>query len=163
MISEDGRGLLADYGVASLIDAVFDNSAGCSLYDTACIRWMAPETMEPDRESSTKVDIWAFGMTALICHSAISLYLTHLLLLQELFTRRPPFHNIPAIRDVIDHIMTGPPDRPSDQATYSHLTNAWWNICNSCWNCVSSQRPSMPKVLRMMEHKIGYISPRGTD
>ncbi|KAL4071500.1 kinase-like domain-containing protein [Scleroderma yunnanense] len=132
LISHDGRALLADYGVASLVDAHLNGSAGS--YDPSWIRWMAPETMKHSSEPNTELDIWAFGMTAL-----------------ELFTRRPPFYNIPGIQDVISRIEAGPPDRPSEQVTHGYLTNVWWDICRSSWGHVPSQRPSMREILTRLE------------
>ncbi|KAL4062619.1 kinase-like domain-containing protein [Scleroderma yunnanense] len=134
MISQGGRALLIDYGVAQLVDSTFDNSVGGSSYDPSWIRWMAPETMEHGRDLNIKDDIWAFGMTAL-----------------ELFTRRPPFYDIQGINDVIARIATSPPDHPGNQVTRDHLTDGWWNICHSCWSRILSQRPSMSDVLRMIE------------
>jgi len=59
--------LIADYGVATLVDSVFDNNVAVSSFGGACIRYMAPETMERYGELTTKDDIWAFGMLVLVC------------------------------------------------------------------------------------------------
>lgn len=68
--------------------------------------------------------------------------------LQELLTTRSPFHEIPELRAVISRIKQGPPDRPSDKDTHGRLTNAWWNVCRSCWHRVPSHRPPISDVLR---------------
>lgn len=134
LISQDGRALVADYGVAILVDSVFDNNVAVSSFGGACIRWMAPETMEKYGELTIKDDIWAYGM-----------------LILELLTTQPPYHDIPGLRAVISRIMQGPPDRPSDKDTCGRLTNAWWNVCFSCWHRSPSYRPPIAEVLRMLQ------------
>ncbi|KIM57025.1 hypothetical protein SCLCIDRAFT_131509, partial [Scleroderma citrinum Foug A] len=134
LISQDGRALITDYGVATLVDSVFDNNVAVSSFGGACIRWMAPETMESYGELTTKDDIWAFGM-----------------LMLELLTTQPPFHEIPGLRAVISRIMQGPPNRPADKDTCGRLTNAWWNVCCSCWYRLPSQRPPISDVLRSLQ------------
>lgn len=134
LISQDGRALVADYGVAILVDSVFDNNVAVSSFGGTCIRWMAPETMENYGELTIKDDIWAYGM-----------------LILELLTTKPPFHEILGLRAVISRIMQGPPDRPSDKDTYGRLTNSWWNACHSCWHRSPSHRPPISDVLRSLQ------------
>ncbi|KIM68085.1 hypothetical protein SCLCIDRAFT_1209467 [Scleroderma citrinum Foug A] len=132
LVSQDGRALVADYGVTTLVDSVFDNSVAVSSSGGACIRWVAPETLERKGEPpAIKDDRWAYGM-----------------LILELLTTRSPFHEIPELRAVISRIKQGPPDRPSDKDTHRRLTNAWWNVCRSCWHRVPSHRPPISDVLR---------------
>ncbi|KAL4077454.1 kinase-like domain-containing protein [Scleroderma citrinum] len=139
MIAQDGRALVADYGVATLVDAVFDNNVAVSSFGGACIRWMAPETMETYGELTIKDDIWAYGMLVL-----------------ELLTTRPPFHEIPGLRAVITRIAQGPPGRPSDKETCNRLTDPWWSVCNACWNRVPSQRPPMSEILLRLQ-QLSYV------
>lgn len=76
---------------------------------------------------------------------------TRISLLQELLTTQSPFHEIPGLRAVISRIMQGPPNRPSDKDTCGRLTNAWWNVCYSCWHRLPSQRPPISDVLRRLQ------------
>jgi len=72
-------------------------------------------------------------------------------LLQELFTTQPPFQEIIGLRAVISRIMQGPPNRPSDKDTYGRLTNAWWDVCYSCWHRQPSHRPPISDILRRLQ------------
>ncbi|KAI6041384.1 kinase-like domain-containing protein [Pisolithus marmoratus] len=122
LISKDGRALLTDYGVSPLVDASFSMTAAAPIRPT--VRWLAPEQIDSYGKVTTKADVWAFGMTAL-----------------ELFTRKPPLHEIPDTRNVIVRILAGPPTRPTDQSTCSRLTDEWWEICSLCWKDESSRLP----------------------
>ena len=147
LISQDGRALVADYGVATLVDSVFDNIVAVSSFCGSYLRWVAPETMESYGELTTKNDIWAFGMLVLVCPQLLLVDFPRLSLLQELLTTQPPFHEIPGLRAVISRIMQGPPDRPSDEDTCGRLTNTWWNVCHSCWHHSPSHRPPISDIL----------------
>lgn len=134
MISGDGRAMITDYGVSSLVDAEFDQNAAISMPGGQSIRWMPPETMENFEEVSARGDIWTFGMTVL-----------------ELFTRKVPFHNVTGLRAVIGRILDGQPDKPSDPATCYRMTDAWWNVCCRCWARDPWRRPCMPDVVKIIE------------
>ncbi|KIK23697.1 hypothetical protein PISMIDRAFT_647625 [Pisolithus microcarpus 441] len=141
MISGDGRAMITDYGVSSLVDAEFDQNAAISMPGGQSIRWMPPETMENFEEVSARGDIWTFGMTVL-----------------ELFTRKVPFHNVTGLRAVIGRILDGQPDKPSDPATCYRMTDAWWNVCCRCWARDPWRRPCMPDVVKIIE-RIWYVVP----
>ncbi|KAL4077396.1 kinase-like domain-containing protein [Scleroderma citrinum] len=134
MITQDGRALVADYGISTLLNDDFVSTTSDSSHDPNWIRWMSPETMENYRDTTTADDVWAFGMTVV-----------------ELLTRKPPFHDIPSIDRVMTRIVQGPLDRPSHGVTNGRLTDAWWDICCLCWNSVPSQRPSMAQILGRLE------------
>ncbi|KAI6147326.1 kinase-like domain-containing protein [Pisolithus tinctorius] len=86
------------------------------------LRWLSPEQIDSFGKVTREADVWAFGMTAL-----------------ELFTRKPPYHDIPDTRNVIARILDGPPARPTDQSTCSRLTDEWWEIFSLCWKDESSR------------------------
>jgi len=67
--------------------------------------------------------------------------------LQELFTRKIPFHSRLRREAVIAAIIRGPLTRPSEDETLTRLTNYWWDICSSCWNREPFSRPKMFAVL----------------
>ncbi|KAI6030719.1 kinase-like domain-containing protein [Pisolithus orientalis] len=120
LISKDGRALLTDYGISPLIDSSFSMTAAAPIRPT--VRWLSPEQIDSFGEVTREADVWAFGMTVL-----------------ELFTRKPPYHDIPDTRNVIARILDGPPARPTDQSTCSRLTDEWWEICSLCWMDESSR------------------------
>lgn len=122
LISKDGRALLTDYGLSPLVDTSFSMTAAAPIRPT--VRWLAPEQIDSYGKVTSQADVWAFGMTAL-----------------ELFTRKPPHHDIPDTRSVILRILGGPPARPTNQSTCSRLTDEWWEICSLCWKDEPSRHP----------------------
>jgi len=65
LISTDGRALLADFGLSSLVDSSFSLSTNAPSAGT--VRWMSPEVIENYGTASAEGDVWAFGMTVLVC------------------------------------------------------------------------------------------------
>ncbi|KAL4066742.1 kinase-like domain-containing protein [Scleroderma yunnanense] len=96
------------------------------------LAWMAPEILHGS-EVSVASDIWAFGMTAL-----------------ELFARSRPFYDLPNAASVMYRILRGPPDRPTGESTFFHLTDAWWDICSSCWESDPLLRPEMLEITQKL-------------
>ena len=47
--------------------------------------------------------------------------------------------------------MKGPPSRPELESTCNRMTDAWWNICLSCWQRDPESRPSASKILANIE------------
>lgn len=131
LVSKDGRALLTDYGLSPLVDASFSMTAAAPIRPT--VRWLAPEQIDGYGKVTTQADVWAFGITAL-----------------ELFTRKPPHHDIPDTRKVILRILNGPPTRPTDQSTCSRLTDDWWELCSLCWKDESS-RPPISNIVSRIE------------
>lgn len=69
MVSEDGQALLI-FGVAALINALF-LPAAMSLRRPA--NWASPEELESGKfVKAPEADVWAFGMTALVCNEPYS-------------------------------------------------------------------------------------------
>ncbi|KAG6329782.1 hypothetical protein ID866_9307 [Astraeus odoratus] len=118
LISEDGHALLADYGLSTLIETSFDTTAAVPIHPT--VRWIAPEQIDNDGKVTIQGDVWAFGMTAL-----------------ELFTRRPPYYDIPDTRSVILRILDRPPSRPSDESACFRMTDACQE--HFSYGCCASQ------------------------
>lgn len=65
LISADGHALLADFGLSSLVDSSFSLSINAPSAGT--MRWMSPEVIENYGTATAEGDVWAFGMTALVC------------------------------------------------------------------------------------------------
>ncbi|KIM68492.1 hypothetical protein SCLCIDRAFT_1184336, partial [Scleroderma citrinum Foug A] len=128
LISDDGRALLCDFGLSSLVTSTFSMTVECRRGGS--LPWTAPECLASDEWHVTAArDVWAFGMTTL-----------------EMFTRKVPFHSSPNPMSVIVKISQGVPERPSVKSTCSRMTDEWWNLCLSCWNRDPSSRPSMVDI-----------------
>ncbi|KAI6097179.1 kinase-like domain-containing protein [Pisolithus thermaeus] len=128
LVSSDRRALLTDFGLSTLNISTFsmsvDPERGFSLH------WMAPELLD-DGHASMASDVWAFGMTVL-----------------ELFTRALPFSGCPRSQGVITKIARGKlPPRPAPESTQFRMTDAWWEICTSCWENSPSLRPTMRDIV----------------
>ena len=48
-------------------------------------------------------------------------------------------------------IKKRPPSRPEPKSTCDRMTDAWWNICLSCWQWVPGSRPSASGILADIE------------
>lgn len=68
--------------------------------------------------------------------------------LQELFTRKNPFHDCVGASAILGSIMAGSLNRPNDEDTYHRMSDAWWNILAKCWNHEPSSRPTISYVMK---------------
>lgn len=94
------------------------------------LRWTAPELLD-NGHASMASDVWAYGMTVL-----------------ELFTREVPFSGCTNTYGVITRITSGNlPPRPAAEATQFRMTDAWWDVCTSCWGHDPSSRPAMRDIV----------------
>ncbi|KIM60731.1 hypothetical protein SCLCIDRAFT_123603 [Scleroderma citrinum Foug A] len=67
LVSPDGYAVLADFGLSSLACSSLASNMSTS-FTGGTVRWMAPEVMkDPTAKATVEGDIWAFGMTALVC------------------------------------------------------------------------------------------------
>ncbi|KAI6001464.1 kinase-like domain-containing protein [Pisolithus albus] len=131
MVSTDRRALLTDFGLSTLHISTFSMTVdpiwGMPLH------WTAPELLGGDHASMAS-DVWAFGMTVL-----------------ELFTRSAPFSDC-SPSSVIARITSGKlPPRPVAESTHFRMTDAWWEICTSCWGDDPSSRPIMKDVIEKVK------------
>lgn len=63
-------------------------------------------------------------------------------------TRRIPFHDIVHEGGVLLAKIQGEaPERPDREITSGRLTDAWWNVCSSCWAADPNSRPSIRDIL----------------
>lgn len=128
LISTEGRALLSDFGLSTLVASSF--SMSMSRPTGGSVRWMAPEVISSFANAGSKGDVWAFGMTAL-----------------ELFTREIPFSAISSLPAVMLQVLERPPDRPSSKSTCFRMTEDWWQLCLSCWQRDPSTRPQISEIL----------------
>ena len=66
LISDDGQALLADFGLSFVVNSSFDMSVSSFDGPKGTLNWMSPELFYVTRVSA-EADVWAFGMTALVC------------------------------------------------------------------------------------------------
>ncbi|KAI6095302.1 kinase-like domain-containing protein [Pisolithus croceorrhizus] len=136
LVSNDRRALLTDFGFSTLDVSTFsmtvDAKRGISFH------WTAPELLD-DSHASMASDVWAFGMTVL-----------------ELFTRALPFSNCNNSRHVLGRLMQKKlPPRPAEESTQLRMTDAWWDICTSCWRYDPSSRPIMKDIIKKSQARQG--------
>jgi len=68
--------------------------------------------------------------------------------MQELFTRKDPFHCLTSVGAIITGIVRGSPDRPSTDDTCARMTDEWWDLCTNCWEYDPVSRPTMPCIIQ---------------
>ena len=68
LISDDGKALLTDFGFSVAVNSSFSMAMSRAGGTKGTLRWMSPEILDGD-EISPEADVWAFGMTALVCVS----------------------------------------------------------------------------------------------
>ncbi|KAI6158414.1 kinase-like domain-containing protein [Pisolithus thermaeus] len=140
LVSRDHRALLTDFGLSTLNVSSFkmtvDAIRGGSYH------WMAPELLD-DCAASMESDVWAFGMTAL-----------------ELFTGEVPFPNCRHPANVLGGLIQGRlPPQPTEESTQFRLTDAWWEICTSCWRRDPSSRPTVRIIVEMIRRAVHNTGP----
>ena len=64
LIADDGRALITDFGFSFLAEPSVPVIPSISPGGT--LKWMAPEVFD-GQVASVQSDMWAFGMTALVC------------------------------------------------------------------------------------------------
>ncbi|KAG6329145.1 hypothetical protein ID866_9944 [Astraeus odoratus] len=141
LVSGNRRALLTDFGFSALTKSTF--SLTINSPKGGSLPWMAPELLD-DGKISAAGDVWAFGMTVL-----------------ELFTRSPPFHDCGNISSIMVRILRGPPERPTQESTCHRMTDAWWELCSSCWRKRPSSRPAILEIMDRI-HTV-RMSPNGSN
>ncbi|KAJ7779798.1 kinase-like domain-containing protein [Mycena metata] len=130
LVDDAGHACLTDFGLTIVNDA----STAQTKNSGGCVRWMAPETLDPDtfgvqnRPRTPASDIYAFGCVCL-----------------ELYTGYPPFHDA-HLREpaVIYQVVQGVrPNRPAGNSIPDYM----WNIMQKCWAHNFADRPSILGIL----------------
>ncbi|KLO10996.1 kinase-like protein, partial [Schizopora paradoxa] len=141
LVSDDGNPLLADFGL-SISSSTLSLSGTTNHGSKGSVRWMARELISVEELDHTfKTDIWSYGMV--IC---------------ELLTQKIPYSSVPNKR-IRKAISEGELPLEPD---FGHLANGdvchgLWQICQSCWREVPSQRPSAQTILGAVEKLMNPI------
>uniref|UniRef100_A0A0W0FGM3 Putative kinase-like protein n=1 Tax=Moniliophthora roreri TaxID=221103 RepID=A0A0W0FGM3_MONRR len=121
---------IADFGLSVFSDATVNSS-----HRAGSVRWMAPELLLPDNsglEHSQRTfmgDVYSFACVCI-----------------ELYTRKPPFVEISREPAVLFSVIKG--ERP----TRPPKIEEWlWNVVELCWKQDRVQRPSVSRVVEMMQ------------
>ncbi|KZW02406.1 kinase-like protein [Exidia glandulosa HHB12029] len=124
LVSDEGRGLLADFGIS----AVRDPSQTAS--STGTFRWMAPELFKERPVLTQEADIWAMGCVIV-----------------ELVSLKIPYYTIREEPAVIIHIYNG--GIPSQLNVPDEL----WEASARCFAIEPKRRPSAAE-LGLLVHKL---------
>jgi len=68
LISNNGEALLTDFGFSVAVNSSFSMALSNTGGTKGTLRWMAPEILDGGAVSP-QADVWAFGMTTLVCFS----------------------------------------------------------------------------------------------
>ncbi|TDL20565.1 kinase-like protein [Rickenella mellea] len=136
LIDWDGKPLIADFGLARIIDSQASSIVATSFNGKGTMRWQAPELLNASRFGgenhgvTTKSDVYAF---ACVCW--------------EIFTGQIPFANLRDGEVILAVAVNDErPSRPSEPATSRGLDDEHWRLMQSCWATLPVERPSMDEV-----------------
>ncbi|EIN12091.1 kinase-like protein, partial [Punctularia strigosozonata HHB-11173 SS5] len=143
-IDEAGHAQLCDFGLASLMDIILTTAA-----EGSSARWAAPELHDPDRfgdgefRRTRESDVYAFGCMCL-----------------EMYTLRPPFHEIPRDITVILRVLEGArPPRPSAEQGHARpLPDEMWILMQACWSTSPAERPTVKMIASSLQ-KLRSLAP----
>lgn len=132
LVSDSGDALLADFGLSTFVEkARTSATTAMNVRQMYTVRFAAPELLrdvagQPDRlrSKTRQSDVYAFGMLVL-----------------EAITERPPWAGCEDFA-VMHWVCCG--SHPSRPAT--GISQAWWNVCRSCWALEPEKRPSIQSV-----------------
>jgi len=153
IISDSGDAMLADFGLARLVDTIAAMTATTTTF-AGSARFMAPELVLPtqaesvkDAPRTSKSDVYAFAC-----------------LILQIFTGERPFGHLPLEPMVILAIARGekPSAQPPGLEAFSRgFDEDLWALANRCWAFDPLERPKMKVVsaqLREAMYRIQRIN-----
>ncbi|KAJ6465314.1 kinase-like domain-containing protein, partial [Mycena sanguinolenta] len=123
LVTQSGRAVLADFGLASVADSKVLVSTSSSKRG-GTVRWQAPELFGECRNSFAS-DVYAFSC---VCY--------------EIFTGDLPFCDLLKDGAVILAVMEGKRPRRS-----SSIPDNVWDLMAECWKAVPEERPSATHIV----------------
>ncbi|KAF7308507.1 Protein kinase domain-containing protein [Mycena chlorophos] len=138
LVDDDWHARLADFGLSVLSSVPLTHTT----YRSGSTRWMGPELLFPQScgldsyRRTFASDVYSFGSVCV-----------------ELVQGQPPFCEIKEDMAVVLRVLEGyRSPRPCDPATGQPLiSHALWAIVERCWTHDPAQRPSMARVVEMMQ------------
>ncbi|KAJ7281522.1 kinase-like domain-containing protein [Mycena rebaudengoi] len=138
LVNDLWHSCLADFGLAVFSDAT---AATHTSHRGGSVRWMSPELHYPQScgldtfKRTFASDVYSF---ACVC--------------VELYTGRPPFYDVSHDAAVMLRVMAKErPARPCDSSGRAMMSDALWTIVQQCWSHNVVERPSMARVVEMMQ------------
>jgi len=128
LINSEGRALLSDFGLSTII-AEFQGTSYYTSSIQGAVRWCAPELFKghPEPALSTRSDVYSFGSVML-----------------QTLSGNVPYHYVHMDTAIIVKATNGEhPARPLDGC----LTDDHWEFMRRCWCMVPDQRPNMNEIL----------------
>ncbi|KAG7442683.1 uncharacterized protein BT62DRAFT_935709 [Guyanagaster necrorhizus] len=139
LINDQGKALLGDFGLSSIV-AEFDGTSCMTSGVSGAVRWADASLFkillgddEDDRVTSltTMSDIYSFGSVTL-----------------EILSGRIPYHYVRTDAQVVIELHNGKkPRRPAP----SFVTNAQWDFIQRCWADDPQERPDVGQALASIQ------------
>ncbi|KAI5122316.1 hypothetical protein M0805_002483 [Coniferiporia weirii] len=140
LISDDGEACITDFGLSRLINQDFYLQEGTGQENNdnflGKIRYLAPELMNSESNSTFETDIYAFGMLSL-----------------EITTRLPAFYYLNTAKLVVLAVSLKK-ERP-DRTRYPRLPDRVWDFFSRCWH----DDPGIRPVARSLAKSIKSLAP----
>ncbi|KAJ7495014.1 kinase-like domain-containing protein [Mycena latifolia] len=155
LVDDLGRALLCDFGLSRIKADITSRTTQVGTITSGSRNWMAPEMFagSPARLPS---DIYAFGMTV---YERSSEWLIDKSFAQ-LYTDEIPLSSV-AFNDFVEVVlrMGVRPERPDVQEC-PRLTDALWELAQSCWTKDPKVRPTARQVHDIVAHLIKDMTRR---
>ncbi|XP_006459452.1 hypothetical protein AGABI2DRAFT_66354, partial [Agaricus bisporus var. bisporus H97] len=146
LVSDDGRALIADFGISRI---VVSTKLASTQVSSGTMRWMAPELLIDDEENcptvTLKSDIWSLGCVY-----------------YEIFTRKIPFYHC-ANDARLAMIRLDPmaiPDRPADWPEEDSISDDMWWLMRRCWDSEPCSRPNSNDIHALVTDLFGVREQR---
>ncbi|EJD47425.1 kinase-like protein, partial [Auricularia subglabra TFB-10046 SS5] len=139
LVSADGRALLTDFGLSTLIDKLeFEETTASGIRAFTTIRFAAPELLNDKAQSAAgrkrsktpASDVYAFAMLVI-----------------QAFTGDHPWPEH-SISGVVCNVAAGKAHR---RPQIEDLSDLWWEVCTVCAASDPALRPSMKYVHNILE------------
>ncbi|KAJ7115954.1 kinase-like domain-containing protein [Mycena epipterygia] len=138
LVNDEWHACLADFGLAVFSDAT---AATHTSNHGGSVRWMGPELHYPQScgletfQRTYASDVYSF---ACVC--------------VELYTGKAPFSEISHDAAVMLRVLKNErPPRPYDASGQDMMSDALWTLVQQCWSHDVAERPSMARVVEMMQ------------
>ncbi|TDL27047.1 kinase-like protein [Rickenella mellea] len=139
LVTDLGKAILADFGLAVIVEDLTRIPISTALQGSGNWRWMAPELLFADESVvvSKESDVWAFAMVVL-----------------QLITREVPFSEKRNDAQVLFALKDCQiPNRPTNDISNRELHDDLWNLLRRCWECDPLKRPMASELLATIDQQ----------